>query len=63
MNNDYAQQPNLDQEAFDKRMQAMPDKERKAMVKGLAALARSKVKPDSNSSETDTSAPSLPKKG
>jgi hypothetical protein len=41
---DYAQQPNLDQVAFDKRVARMSEEQLNAAAKGLAALARSKIK-------------------
>ena len=38
-----AQQPNLDQVAYDARMAAQTPEQRAKMVKGLGALARSKL--------------------
>ena len=61
MQNDSALQPNLEQDEFDKRMLAMSDKQRKAMVKRLGDLARSKLGSEPSSSAPDTSAPSSQK--
>ena len=63
MNSNSAQQPNLEQDEFDKRMREMSDAQRKAMIKGLGALARSKVPNEVSSSAPDTSVSSSKKSG
>ena len=60
-NNDSGQQPNLDQQEFDKQRLEQSPAQRRAMVKGLAELARSKIKSETDSFETDTSAQSSQK--
>jgi len=49
-------QPNLDQEEHDRRMAKQTPEQRKAMVKGLGALARSELMNEPSSSSTESGA-------
>lgn len=61
MNSNSTHQPSSDQKEFDNRMRVMSDAQRKAMVKGLGDLARSKVQIETSSSAPDTNSSSSKK--
>ena len=61
MQQNFAQQPNLDQQAHDERMARLTPAERKLLAKRLANLARSKGLNEPDSSVSDTSGQSSKK--
>ena len=58
MSDNFATQPNLDQDEHAKWLASKTRQEVRTLAKNLAELMRSKEQSASNSSETDMSAPS-----